>query len=296
MGRGLRRLLQEIGLEHLSPLFVAMRIHDLDDLGHFDLESFRDLLPDGISLTSEQEQGLTPEYVQDFTTRSKKSVHNALFRAVSRLHHLMFLSHYKLEAGTEAALLRTEIEQAITEDAASPGQFFDDPVFLDSDNLRNLGDLQGQVRDSHNFVLLLTTGVLSRPWCLVEIVTAMREGLRILPVIVSKPGHDFTYPDEDFYDRLRTGKFLDQQAVEVITEYNCTLDEVEDAIKMVFSNIALPYSPHKGKHIRKAEISALLKQCRLKNEYGGTGGTPSPSMALGSTNTMRSSWNVPRGT
>ena len=38
------------------------------------------------------------------------------------------------------------------------------------------------------YVLLLTPGLLSRPWCLLEIVTAIDSGVVIVPVEVQRPG------------------------------------------------------------------------------------------------------------
>jgi hypothetical protein len=79
-----------------------------------------------------------------------------------------FLSHYKNEAGDIAAMLKPKLVDAM------PG-LKRRQIFLDSDNLNNLIDIPKHVADSDVIVLLLTPEVLSRPWCLVELYTAVQE-------------------------------------------------------------------------------------------------------------------------
>ena len=64
-----------------------------------------------------------------------------------------FLSHYKVEAATEARWMQQELETALGE-----------RIFLDSDDLNNLSRLQDHVRDSRCLLLLQTRNVLTRPW------------------------------------------------------------------------------------------------------------------------------------
>ena len=73
-----------------------------------------------------------------------------------------FLSHYKIEAATEARWLQRELEEALGE-----------RVFLDSDDLHDLSRLKDHVRESKCLLLLQTRSVLTRLWCLVELVTAI---------------------------------------------------------------------------------------------------------------------------
>merc|ERR1712046_379437 len=111
------------------------------------------------------------------------------------------------EAGTEAALIRSEIENIIAGDPPHLGNRFDTPVFLDSEDLRNVDELKTEVHNSHNLVLLLTHSILSRPWCLVEIVTAVRDRVAVVPVLVTKPGlPNFKFPDDDFYKQMLDGE------------------------------------------------------------------------------------------
>jgi len=266
LGRDVKQFLDENHISWLRPVLQDLDVKGLEDVAALDIDQIKVRVPNGYYLSQAQEDSLHETSITEFRDRIASEAHKALFHAVSRLHHLIFLSHYKVEAGTEAALMRTELEHAIVEDPGSLGHSFDEPVFLDSENLNNLEDLQQRVRNTHNLVLLLTKEVLCRPWVLVEIVTAKREGVRVRLVNVSKPGCAFVFPDDAFFARLRNGKFLDQDAIDVLNSCGISKDEIEESIRGVFKQIAVPYSPHKAASIRRAEIRALLKQCRLKSE------------------------------
>merc|ERR1711937_1037159 len=119
--------------------------------------------------------------------------------------HVMFLSHFKQEAGTEAAMLEEALHHAIERDEFHPGNLMKRPVFLDSNDLFDLSRLRQEVIESHNLVVLLTPGVLTRPWCLVEIVTAVRHNINLVPVRIVRDGINFCYPDDAFYDNILKG-------------------------------------------------------------------------------------------
>jgi len=267
-GRELQLFLDEKGVGWLQPILMDVNICSLGVLENLDPAELRDMMADSVAkpeeITEELLQVVSPAAIRSFREANSRKAYRALFHEVSRLHHLIFLSHYKLEAGTEAALMRNELEMAILQDAGNVGNSFDEPVFLDSDNLVSLEDLQRRVQNTHNLVVLLTKGVLKRPWVLVEILTAKKEGVRILLVNVSKPGGNFEFPDEDFFTTL--GETLDNDAIELVKRCGFNMAELEEALRAMFQQIAVPYSPHKASSIRKAEISGVLKQCRLKTE------------------------------
>ena len=64
-----------------------------------------------------------------------------------------FISHYKAEAAAEARLLQDRLEAQLGE-----------PCFLDSDDLRDLRELQQSVRDSRVLLLVQSASVLTRPF------------------------------------------------------------------------------------------------------------------------------------
>merc|ERR1719326_2025616 len=107
-------------------------------------------------------------------------------RVNSRSHYI-FVSHHKADAGTEAVLMQEALERLLEFDPESPGRDMMAPVFLDSNDLVDLNDLRNHVESTANLLLLLTPEVLWRPWCLVEIVTAVQHGVNVVLVEVQKP-------------------------------------------------------------------------------------------------------------
>jgi hypothetical protein len=210
------------------------------------------------------QQTLAPIQIQQFRVTLEDRAKNTLATLEKRSQHLVFLSHHKLHAGTEASLLRQELESIMREDPVMKHIIMDTPVFLDSEDLANLELLQEQVLNSHNIVLLLTMDVLTRPWVLVEIATARRAGVPILPVEIRKCGNDFKYPDENFYMQLVNGSLLNDSCMKVLQNCQISLFEVEAGIKKVFNRISFPYSPHRPAKFRKAEVMDFLKQCKYR--------------------------------
>ena len=65
------------------------------------------------------------------------------------------------------------------------------PVFLDSSALDDLRKLFNEgIAESDTVVLLLTEGVLTRPWCLLELLEATRRKVPIVPVVIANKGWD----------------------------------------------------------------------------------------------------------
>ena len=91
-----------------------------------------------------------------------------------------FVSHMKAEASMEARFVQGELETA-----------FGQRIFLDSDDLRTLSDLTTHVRESDVLVLVQSKSVLTRPYCLLELLTACQHGVPIVGVCLSK--HSFPY-------------------------------------------------------------------------------------------------------
>ena len=95
-----------------------------------------------------------------------------------------FLSHYKTEAAMEARFLQTELEVLLGR-----------KCFLDSDDLRDLRLLQQSVRQSDCLILVQSKSVLSRPYCLLELFTAIEARVPIVGVSLQltggAPSYDF---------------------------------------------------------------------------------------------------------
>jgi len=248
-------------LTGLAPLLKEQRIHSKADLEELDFERMDAMLLGNDDM--KKQLSLLHVLVKEQQEEVAFNVHNERASA----QHLAFLSHYKMESGTEAALMRQEMERVLMEDDQSPAHNFQVPVFLDSEDLSDLEELEEHVRRSHNLVLLLTKDVLSRPWVLVEIVTAIETDVRLVPVEVNKRGAGFTFPDEDYYAKLLAGKVLDTDSQALLRERGIELKDVERGLRDVFNKIALPYSPHRAESIRMAEIKAIYKQLLFRDAH-----------------------------
>jgi len=145
-------------------------------------------------------------------------------------------------------------------------RLFEVPVFLDSEDLTDLPSLKRQVLHSHNLALLLTEGVLTRPWCLIEVVMANQFDVPVIPIEVKKPGVNFQFPDAKWYERLLAGKILTRQDMEILTSYRVNLHDVSVALKAVFQNIVLEYSPHRAADIRHVELGHILSRCIMHDD------------------------------
>ena len=86
-----------------------------------------------------------------------------------------FLSHFKLQAGTEARLVHSELKEVIGTDKE---------IFLDSDDLQDLRHLLTFVKQAEVLVLLQTKNVLERPWVILELYTAVTNNVPIVALNV----------------------------------------------------------------------------------------------------------------
>ncbi|CAJ1400228.1 unnamed protein product [Effrenium voratum] len=177
--------------------------------------------------------------------------------------HCIFLSHFKKEAGTEAALMQEALTNKIQLDPQNAAHYLEHPVFLDSENLEDLTKLRDHIHSSRNVVVLLTPGIFERPWCLVEIVSAFKQNKNIVPVEIQKPDMKFEYPDEEFIMDLCDGRLFTETDMQVFALEQIELDDIEAALRHIFTKIALPFSPHKASSIRDVEIKTILQRCAM---------------------------------
>lgn len=114
----------------------------------------------------------------DAGTRCYDAQHNKLPAPTAK--YSAFLSHYKMEAAADARYLEQHLE-AMTKTN----------VFIDSNDLVDLEKIfEEGVLKSEMIVLLGTTGVLTRPWCLLELYEARRHHIPVVTFAMS--AHAFT--------------------------------------------------------------------------------------------------------
>lgn len=272
--------LQQFLLAHrLGHLFIHMGRHGIMSLNDLKLASVEAMRADPeVHLTQDEERILSESAVNAFRRRMRRAT-TKMLESSEASHHFVFISHYKAEAGTTAALMQDMLVRMLKEHPNSVSGIMERPVFLDIEDLKDLSDLKRHVARSHNIVLLLTPGVLTRPWCLLEIVTAIRHKAHVLPVRVEEPGVGFEFPDDAWYERLLAGKILDRSCAKFLQSEGIDAADLEKALRQVFQRIAMPFSPQKTQNIRTAELSDLLKECRLRQ--GREQGSSRPESEVG---------------
>ena len=108
--------------------------------------------------------------------------------------YVAFVSHVKAEAAMEARFLKTELES-----------MFGRCVFLDSDDLRDLSRLVDHVNESSCIIVVQTESVLTRPFCLLELSAAVREGVPIIGVTIEGRANRYSFEESnDFLMHLDT--------------------------------------------------------------------------------------------
>jgi len=261
MARDLVLYLQEYELEALAPVLRRgniLRLENLDAV--WGSPGIHDWIAE-VQMPEEKMVNFNHQGVLQFQQKARRLFRPVLEYGSARNQHWLFLSHVKAEAGIEASLMRTELEQLISEDSTTEARVFEVPVFLDLEDLNTLTELKDHVKKSHNIALLLTPSTLLRPWILVEIATAFKENIPILPVQINRPDSKLFVPGEDFYQKLLSRDVLDAQGEEVITQAGFDLKDVEHGIRRAFKHISLEYSPQRSADIRKAELQKLLRNC-----------------------------------
>ena len=113
-----------------------------------------------------------------FAVSLRRRPRRALFDATD---YAFFLCHYRDEAGCHARLLQLKLIEVL-------GQ----PVYLDATDADDISRIVEEgVAHCECLLLLQTRGILHRPFCLLEILEAVRLGIPIVPVVIEGCGYDF---------------------------------------------------------------------------------------------------------
>ena len=164
-----------------------------------------------------------------------------------------FLSHFKNEAAAEARVLKLELTRSL--------RTREDQIFLDSDNLTDLRNLLECVEQSDAILLLYTQGVLSRPWCLLELSTAVKAKV---PIFVIKINNAFAGDTDGIATVLDDlPEYLQQhnpRCAETLSAFNVDAVEVASAIKpALLEHEPLTFDPHQSSAIMNAQIAQMAQ-------------------------------------
>ena len=122
--------------------------------------------------------GSTRERTGPFAVSLRRRPRRAPFDATD---YAFFLCHYRDEAGCHARLLQLKLIEVL-------GQ----PVYLDATDADDISRIVEEgVANCECLLLLQTKGILHRPFCLLEILEAVRLGIPIVPIVIEGCGYDF---------------------------------------------------------------------------------------------------------
>jgi hypothetical protein len=150
----------------------------------------------------------------------------------------VFLSHHKVAAGC----LTRELNLLFS-------NYCKGKVFIDSDHLQNLQDLLTTVeREVRCLLVLGTPEILTRPWCIAEIVTSARHNVPVVFCEVNGCVPDFEFDVDDMDTAMR----------EFLTSLNIDPTEVRDAFLLLKSAPRVKYSSYAVGGERAKELSEML--------------------------------------
>ena len=178
--------------------------------------------------------------------------------------YLAFVSHMKAEAAMEARFLQTELES----------RHEDEVVFLDSDDLRDLSKLVHHVQQSRCLVLVQTRNVLARPYCILELLTAIESQIPIVCVTVGGKPQEIAYNYEEM-TRLMTWMDTDLErwnpgAADVLRDhgYEDLTDVAYRLSTIIPKTISVPLNTGDSRnrlHASIDDVVSAMKEARAPN-------------------------------
>jgi hypothetical protein len=131
-------------------------------------------------------------------------------------------------------------------------------IFLDSDNLKNLSELLHCVASSDVLVVLLSPGVLTRPWCLMELITAMDRGKPIVGVKcdgLKQGAYQYDTAREFLMDLGANLDATNPGATNTLRDHGVDPDVVGHALVAYLHNpISIPFAVHWSTNMMNAAI------------------------------------------
>ena len=155
----------------------------------------------------------------------------------------VFISHHMASTPTHVAITLSE-------------SLLGQRVFLDVEEQGlNIATLQNKVRNSKALAVVLSEHVWERPWCLVEVYTAIKAGIPVVPVLVVGEPYDFAKAAQHL-------KFLDtalgDDAVKGLREDGFDVVDMAYVLSTVVpSLIATEFKPTAAKDLRAAQLKVI---------------------------------------
>ncbi|CAE7504109.1 unnamed protein product [Symbiodinium sp. CCMP2592] len=163
-----------------------------------------------------------------------------------------FLCHHKAGAGVLCRWMKSEIQR----------QAHKAKIFLDSDELEGLADIGDIVKhQTRTLVVVATKMTLTRPWCAVEVATAMRNNVGVVLVRCS----DFAFYDVDGFASLRAG--WSPSDIMIFAQSALDPDLVEDSYRALEKAPLLEYDAFAPHRTQTALVSNLLESVKIQRSF-----------------------------
>jgi nicotinamidase-related amidase len=132
-------------------------------------------------------------------------------------------------------------------------------VFLDADSLFDMDTLVSHIHRSKNMLVLLSAETFTRPFVIVEMVSALRHGIPLIPVPIVKDFNFRQYVGSDkFADELVSS--MDDRSQQLFRENRIRAPEIARAIKSLFNVIAQPFYGHSSESVQKAQVFEIQRR------------------------------------
>jgi len=165
---------------------------------------------------------------------------------------VVFISHHKRDGGETAVALYERLAGAL---GVHPGQ-----IFLDTEELADLNKLKQAMAESCCVVLLLTEQVLTRPWCLVELMVAVQHHIPIVPVELDGKRYDYEL-SKRFLAQSAFGQALELLNPGAVDELQRQGFDPQDMANALSSTIpyllSTRYFPQGTKEVRDAAVNNI---------------------------------------
>jgi len=185
----------------------------------------------------------------------------------------VFISHYKAEAAMEARWLQGELQERLGGKA-----------FLDSDDLRDLRELQESVRDSEVLVVLQSASVLRRPYVLLELYTAVQAKVPIVGVALTAGEAAFDFDGAGlFLEGLEsTLDAANPGSSAVLTKAGVRLADASRVLASTVPHvISIALNQGASRNVLNATLADIVEACRAAKPLAPAGARPQDSGAPG---------------
>ncbi|CAJ1365250.1 unnamed protein product [Effrenium voratum] len=179
-----------------------------------------------------------------------------------KLYHI-FLSHHKAGAASLARWYKTCM---MNEASVS--------IFLDSDDLLSLDSLFDTIaHKTGNLVVLLTRDILFRPWCVGEVVCAVKSGIHIVAVACN----DFVPPKCNMLEELEEAWTPSEK--NLLASHGISMRAVGQALDRLETVPTLELDRSASEDCQLDVVASTLKRCQLSRvNFGWSPGKSAPRL------------------